>query len=374
MALSRLRRPAWGHPQADQRLCPKHSNTKHHATGAERAHIARLLDPARPLPGKEIPTFGEFVEKQWWPTYPKGAGNRKTTIREKEIHLRLHLDSLKPMRLDEIRGPVFLKLFADLREKGLGEKSVANVRATLRKILVCAHEWDVLPNMPPLPRVKITDSGFDFLNKQEANQLVAAARTPEERALFLFSLHTGARAGEQRAIGWGDLDWANRYVMIRKSLPCHADEIGPTKSGKERKVPMTDTLHDALKAMRDLRHLKGGLVFCTGSGTPLSMWQLHDRLWSGCRRAGLREIRWHDMRHSFASNLVSSGVPIRQVQEWLGHSTMTMTMRYAHLAPGSGDEIRVLDGPSQPKCPDDESSRHVSQKSAKDRPLNLKLA
>jgi site-specific recombinase XerD len=58
-------------------------------------------------------------------------------------------------------------------------------------------------------------------------------------------------------------------------------------------------------------------------------------------KAGLRRIRWHDMQHSFASQLISAGVPIRQVQEWLGHSTITM--RYAHLAPGSGDAIRALD-------------------------------
>jgi site-specific recombinase XerC len=64
-------------------------------------------------------------------------------------------------------------------------------------------------------------------------------------------------------------------------------------------------------------------------------------------RAGLREIRWHDLRHSFASQLVSSSVPIRQVQEWLGHSTITMTMRYSHLAPGSGANlIQALESPA----------------------------
>lgn len=59
-----------------------------------------------------------------------------------------------------------------------------------------------------------------------------------------------------------------------------------------------------------------------------------------------RLSRARDNRHSFASQLVSAGVPIRQVQDWLGHSSITMTMRYAHLAPGTGDEICVLDGGS----------------------------
>jgi len=77
-------------------------------------------------------------------------------------------------------------------------------------------------------------------------------------------------------------------------------------------------------------------VFCNGNGTALSIFQLHERLWAACRTAGLREVRWHDPRHSFASQLVIAGVPLPQVQEWLGRSTVAMTMRYAHLAPGAG--------------------------------------
>jgi site-specific recombinase XerD len=65
-----------------------------------------------------------------------------------------------------------------------------------------------------------------------------------------------------------------------------------------------------------------------------------------CRRAGLREIRWHDLRHSFASQLAAAGVPLRQVQEWLGHSTINMTVRYAHLAPGSGASLILALEPS----------------------------
>ena len=70
---------------------------------------------------------------------------------------------------------------------------------------------------------------------------------------------------------------------------------------------------------------------------------LHERLWGACSRSGLRRIRWHDCRHSFASQLVIAGTPLRQVQEWLGHSTILMTMRYSHLV--------VLDGPRETSGP-----------------------
>jgi site-specific recombinase XerD len=107
---------------------------------------------------------------------------------------------------------------------------------------------------------------------------------------------------------------------------------------------MTERLGEALRRMK---HLRGKLVFWRADGKPFTLWQLHERLWSVCRRAGLREIRWHDLRLTFASQLASAGVPLRQVQDWLGHSTIRMTMRYSHLALGQGAElIRALENPS----------------------------
>jgi integrase len=170
--------------------------------------------------------------------------------------------------------------------------------------------------------------------------LLAVARNPEERVLLMFAFHTGARAGEQLAFEWQDLDQHNKLVVFRRSST-HGI-VGPTKTGKERKVPLTATLEAALKG---IKHLRGPRVFCNADGTPLTLWQLHERLWSACRRAGLRRIRWHDCRHSFASQLVMAGTPLRQVQEWLGHSSIIMTMRYSHLAPGGGREfLAALDG------------------------------
>lgn len=324
-------------------------NTKIGAQEAERRAIERALKTGEPTTTpKEVPTFKDFVEQRWWPTYPGSVGNRKRTIEEKSFHLRCHLmPVLAEVRLDEVRGEKVAALFKALRDKGLGEKSVKNVRTTLAKILNTAVEWEVLPAAPRLPNVKVPDHAWDFFTREESERLVAVTTDAEERALLLFALHTGARWGEQRAIEWSDVDWVNRLVVIRRSMPHGTDTAAPTKSGKERRIPLTDTLAAALKGIRDLRHLQGGLVFGRRrDGGPLSLYAVRERLERACRKAGLRQIRWHDMRHSFASQLVSAGVPIRQVQDWLGHSTIMMTMRYAHLAPGSGDAIRALDAPA----------------------------
>ena len=292
---------------------------------------------------KEVPTLKTFVEEQWLPVYPAAAGNRPRTVQEKKNHWRLYLEpALGSKRLDRIKCRQVDKLFAGLREQELAPKTINNVRATLRRILASAVEWDLLPAVPRLPKVKVPDPEWDYFNREEADALVKAGRDSEERTLLLFALHTGARAGEQLAVEWGDLDWQSRQVVFRRAWV--GGRTGPTKSGKGRRVPMTASLQSALKSFR---HLRGPLIFCRTDGSHLSMAQLHEPLWGACRRAGLRRIRWHDLRHSFASNLLATGTPIRQVQEWLGHASITTTMRYAHLAPGGGAEhIAALDSQS----------------------------
>jgi len=322
-------------------------NTKLAAEAAERDEINRRVSPPAAIEEKkEMPTFQKFVDKVWWPTYPSSVNNRPSTCQEKEIHLRIHLKpTLGPLPLDKIRGEVVNVLMAKLKvESKLGPKSIKNVMGTLRRVLASAVEWEYLGGMPPLPRIKVAQPEWDFLTPEEAAKVLesARARSEEVYASILFALHTGARAGEEIALEWGDVDFRSRMIVFRRSST--KGYVGPTKSGKERRVPLTDTLEAALKA---IRHLRGKRVFCKEDGSALLIGQLHERLWGACRRAGLREIRWHDLRHTFASQLAMKGVPIPQIQQWMGHSTITMTMRYAHLAPGSGaDLIRGLDANS----------------------------
>jgi integrase len=320
-----------------------------------------LHPPPEAVEKQEVPRFDKFVDEQWMGTYPDSVGNRPSTIKEKELHIRLYLKpALGKLKLDEIRGEVVDRLFAGLRKprptrkqrqegdkdeesrRVLSPKTIKNVRATLRRILASAVEWGVIDKVPALPRVKVVDKGWDFLTQEESKTLIAAGRDDEERALFMFALHTGARAGEQLALRWGDIDWNKREVVFRRSAS--GGKVGPTKSGRKRRVKMTAGL---VEALRKMKHLRGELVFCRMDGKPFTIWQLHDHLWSACRRSGIRKIRWHDLRHSFASQLVMANVPLRQVQDWLGHSTITMTMRYSHLAPGSGsDFIQALENPA----------------------------
>jgi integrase len=314
--------------------------TKRGAEEYERQVRAELLDPT-PTP-KTYPTLEAFVRDRWMPNDAK-ATNRHATIREKENQLRVHiLPQLGKLRLNEITAEKVASFYASLAEKDLSVKTRKNYGGTLHRILACAVEWDVLDRIPKFPRLKAPDAKWDFYTRDETDSLLACVEDPYERALLVFAFHTGARSGEQIAIEWGDIDWHNRFVVFRRAAS--RGIVGPTKDSDERKVPMTPLLEASLKA---IRHLKGDLVFSEPDGTPLNPWKLARALNRASRRAGLRRIRRHDTRHSFASQLVMANVPLVQVQAWMGHSTIAMTMKYAHLAPSPGHElIRALDSSS----------------------------
>ena len=113
------------------------------------------------------------------------------------------------------------------------------------------------------------------------------------------------------------------------------------QEGKTREIPLGD---DVLAALKHHRHLRGDIVLCKDDGSMLAKGETKHPLWRACKRAGLRRIGWHVLRHTFASHLVMRGAPLKAVQELLGHSTIKMTERYAHLSPDvRKDAVRLLD-------------------------------
>jgi site-specific recombinase XerD len=123
---------------------------------------------------------------------------------------------------------------------------------------------------------------------------------------------------------------------------------GAPKSGKAREVPLSP---EAAAALRAHKHLRGPYVFCQEDGEPMTADMMRRPLEHACARAGLRNVSWHDLRHSFAGHLVMRGVPLRAIRELLGHSTIEMTMRYSHLSPDVRTEaVRLLDGQGSSKA------------------------
>lgn len=339
-------------------------NSRTAAEKAEREAIDRLENPGNypDMASKAVAeeVFSTFVA-EWLKTYP-AAQNKESTVIHRELHVRMHLlPYWKDTPLHLITAQALMRFVAELRNKDvqrnttgknrpgtlvtklrkapakLASQTVLNILRTMHKVLASAVAWGKLKSMPEFPKVKVAKADWDWLDKNESALVLGHTSSAEERAVLLFALKTGARGGEQLAILWDDLDFVNMTISIKRSM--FRGTSGTTKTGKERVVHMAPSLADALKK---IRHLKGPLVFCDESGRPLKLWHLKSVLRRCLKRAGLRQVRWHDLRHSFASQLVQMGVNLRQVQEWLGHSSITMTTRYSHLAPTDGQRLIAL--------------------------------
>jgi integrase len=198
--------------------------------------------------------------------------------------------------------------------------------------------------MPMVEWVKVPQQDFDFFDFEEGQRLLdAAAKLPDWRCAIVLAIKTGMRLGELRALQSQDVDLVAGKVTVCRSLWKH-DHEGTPKNGRTRVV---DLPASAIAALKEHRHLRGARAFLNLDGDDYTIGEWRAALYRACRRAGLREIGWHVLRHTFASHLVMRGEPLKVVSELLGHSTITMTNRYAHLAPGATrSAVAKLDEPA----------------------------
>ena len=149
--------------------------------------------------------------------------------------------------------------------------------------------------------------------------------------MLLTTLRTGLRQGELKALQWPSIDWNNRILTVRHSWCDYRKVLGSPKSNRERHIPIDAEVYDMLYRRRQ----KSGFVFVDTEDKPFNSKTLNRKLKKICASAGLRKISWHILRHSFASHLAMASVPLNAVQALLGHTNITTTMRYTHLAPST---------------------------------------
>jgi integrase len=153
------------------------------------------------------------------------------------------------------------------------------------------------------------------------------------------------RKGEQFTVTWGQVDFEHKYIHLAQ-----------TKNGSNRYVSLNSTALQALKALKEthdrLKLPADSLLFLSHQNKPIA----DPKEWFGsaCEEAKIVGVTWHTLRHTFASRLVMAGVGLKEVQELMGHKTITMTARYAHLAPAHKlHALEKLVTPQQPARGDD---------------------
>jgi integrase len=147
--------------------------------------------------------------------------------------------------------------------------------------------------------------------------------------------YSGLRLGEQLALRWSDVDWAGTALTISRAVSAGVE--GHTKTGQVRRVPMADQARAALErlALRAEFTAPDDYVFCNALGRRLDDSALRRRYKRARDAAGLRPLRWHDLRHTFGSLLVAGGVDLVSVRDAMGHAQLATTSRYLHARPAA---------------------------------------
>jgi integrase len=194
--------------------------------------------------------------------------------------------------------------------------------------------------------------------------LVRAAASEQDAAIYLTAPFTGLRRGELVALRWRDVDFARRHVRVTASYTERS--LTTPKSGKVRSVPLAPVVGEALARLGQRDEFTGedDLVFPGIAGAYLDASALYRRYKAALVRAGLRDLRFHDLRHTFGTQVIGNPhVSILQLKEWMGHADIDTTMKYLHFAPRAGDADLVTeafaDQPvrAEPRRPDPVAAR-----------------
>src|SRR5438552_6930309 len=234
----------------------------------------------------------------------------------------------------------------------------------LRHMLNLAVEWELLEESPMqgIKFLRENNARTRYLSLEESQRLIASCMAPHIRALVSVALHSGMRLGEILNLRWRDLDFASGFILVRDS-----------KNGESRHVPMDTILFALFRAYP--RRVGADLVFSSSSGGRIV--DVRTGFLNSCKRAGIADLHFHDLRHTFASQFVMAGGDLYILKEILGHKSLAMTTRYSHLSPTykirAIDRMNTLWAGVKPQAstsemlPDDSSVTAASQATYRDR-------
>ncbi len=287
-------------------------------------------------------TFADAVEE--YLRWLRDDRERKpSTLRDYRSIINAHLlPTFCSERLEDITTDQVERWSAQLANTG------AMTNRTRLKILTVMHGvMKRATRVWKLPRNPVSDvekpiqrrsTAIDVFSPEEIMALVRNADSEQDAAIYLTAAFTGLRRGELVALRWRDIDFPRCHIRVTASY----GEGGLTtpKSGKERSVPMAPAVAEELAKLvkRDTHSADDELVFPGTAGAHLDGSALYRRFKTALKRAGLRDLRFHDLRHTFGTQVIGNPqVSILQLKEWMGHADIDTTMKYLHFAPRAAD-------------------------------------
>jgi len=279
------------------------------------------------IPGGGSPSaisLSDLMEKSF---QVSSSNNAPRTLEREKLALRTFIDKTGIEKVSDIT-PLLMEDYKAGRLKEVSPRTV-NIEVTAVKTMLNRSVQLGLITTNPIALVKkIKGSSWkpiQFLTKEQVSVLLENS-SPTYRPIFYTYLNTGMRRDELVNLEWSDIDWQNKQIRI---INKEKKRYHP-KGQKERFIPMKNELIALLEERK--KKAKGPYVFATKDGKPRHNNVLKE-LKRVAKRAGIEHITIHMLRHTFASHLVMAGVDLPTVQKLLGHSSITTTMIYAHLAP-----------------------------------------
>jgi integrase len=231
--------------------------------------------------------------------------------------------------------------------------------------------------------LEVTAATALYLSRATPEALIEDELGRVDRALYLVAAMTGLRQGELLGLRWRDVDWSAEKIRVvhpyvrRRNARAYAEMFpdesrrkrSPKSAHSSRAVPMADRVAGELD-----RHYKASafqadddLVFAHPvTGSALDRHDVSRRFRNALRHAGVRRVRFHDLRHTFGTRMAAAGVPIRTLQEWMGHADIKTTLIYAHYAPSPNEASMVNAAFSVAGSTTDDSTDDKLSKSARD--------
>jgi integrase len=299
-------------------------------------------------------TVGQYLDH--WLTMSVTPNRRAKTAdiyeRIVRLYLKPHLGKIQLTRLEPAHVQTMLNfLLASSGEEGkpLSARTVHHVRAVLRRALNQAIRWGIVARnaaaLAEPPRVE--QRPVTVLDAAQGQKLLATVAGHQWEALYYIALLLGLREGELLGLRWQDVDFDRRTLRVAQTVQRIGKQLvvaPPKTAGSQRTIPLPSLIVEILRshAERQAKRREAlgdewdehGFVFPTGRGTPVEPRNLIRHFKQALKYAELPNVRFHDLRHSCATMLITQGIHPRTVMEILGHSQISVTMNtYGHIQP-----------------------------------------
>ena len=304
-------------------------------------------------------TVGQFIE-QWRGAYTQDI--KKSTLQRYDLDIRLRIVPLiGEIKLSELRPVIITQLYNFVANQGLSNKSIKNLHGTLHRILQDAVDNEYLQrnvaDRAKIPKAREAQKEMRPLKDDEVPIFLDAVKGHKFEHVYFVALFTGMRESEIIGLTWDCIDWENKIIHLYRQLPRDqekgvADTFTTLKNGQRRNVAVADEVIATLRKVRveqAEQKLKAGgewhndenFVFTDDKGQHLKRVTLYNNFKRIVSSIGLSEVRFHDLRHTYATISLQMGVDYKTVSANLGHADVAFTMnKYGHVTRQMHDNSR----------------------------------